>query len=306
MSLAPSRLSPVTLAAAQAAGAPPKAASGDMLGRWREILSDPLNLAIERDVLAGVVDEGGFVRLHNGLRVASGEMADAYYGVFSLVLILNRGVHEPLEEFVFQELLQVLPESPTMLELGAYWGHYSMWLKLRRPAASVYLVEPDAERRSVGKRNFALNGLDGIFLDGFVRRGGFTVDAFLSAHGITFLDLLHADIQGYEIEMIDGLSKALAEGAVGHLLVSTHDDALHAEVADELRSYGYTIVVSSNFGSHTTAYDGFLMASRPDLAAALPRTLIDLAPLGRAEIARARPPALVAALGRALDLAALR
>jgi hypothetical protein len=40
--------------------------------------------------------------------------------------VLNRGVHEPLEEFVFQEVLKRLPEACAMIELGAYWGHYSM------------------------------------------------------------------------------------------------------------------------------------------------------------------------------------
>lgn len=299
--LTPGRSSFASLAAAPASVAPPKAASADMLGRWREILSDPLNFAIERDALAGIVDEEGLVRLHNGLSVAAGEMADAYYGIFSLILVLNRGVHEPLEEFVFQELLQVLPEGPTMLELGAYWGHYSMWLKLRRPAASVYLVEPDAERRSVGERNFARNGLDGVFMDGFVRRGGFTVDSFLLEHGVSFLDVLHADIQGYEVEMVDGLTRSLSEGVIGHLLVSTHDDALHATLSDRLRHAGYRIVISSDFGSHTTAYDGFVMASRADLADTLPTTLVDLAPLGREEIARAHPRTLAAALARALD-----
>jgi hypothetical protein len=31
-------------------------------------------------------------------------------------------VHEPLEEYVFQEVLRTMPEAPMMLELGAYWA----------------------------------------------------------------------------------------------------------------------------------------------------------------------------------------
>jgi hypothetical protein len=57
---------------------------------------------------------------------------------------MNRGVHEPLEEYVFQELLNLLPEKPSMLELGAYWcGHCSIWFKKKYPESSVYMVEPD-------------------------------------------------------------------------------------------------------------------------------------------------------------------
>ena len=104
-----------------------KAEGSDFSGRFREIISDPLNLLIVRDPIAGSVIDG-YVTLHNGIKVAcSGPQA--YYGRFSEILSLNRGVHEPLEEYVFQEVLARLPIGPSMLELGAYWGHYSMWLK---------------------------------------------------------------------------------------------------------------------------------------------------------------------------------
>ena len=94
-----------------------KAAPEDFLGRFREIVSDPLNLLIERHPRAGMV-EHGLVWLHNGNRVS----LDGYYGRFSEILVINRGVHEPLEEFVFQELMRILPAEPVMLELGAYWS----------------------------------------------------------------------------------------------------------------------------------------------------------------------------------------
>lgn len=88
------------------------------------VISDPLNLLIERVPMAGMV-QGNEVYLHNGNRVPI-TGPGAYYGPFSQLLIINRGVHEPLEEFVFQELLKSMPEVPQMIELGAYWAHYSM------------------------------------------------------------------------------------------------------------------------------------------------------------------------------------
>ena len=115
-----------------------KADSNDFLGRFREVVSDPLNLVIQKDPRAGFIEEG-FVYLHNGLKVPlSGNYA--YYGQFSWILVINRGVHEPLEEFVFQEVLKRLPNSPLMIELGAYWAHYSMWLKLVHPDATPFPV----------------------------------------------------------------------------------------------------------------------------------------------------------------------
>jgi hypothetical protein len=70
---------------------PPKAPSEDFAGRFREVVSDPLNMLIERVPMAGLV-EGNEVFLHNGNRVPV-EGAGAYYGPFSNLLIVNRGVH---------------------------------------------------------------------------------------------------------------------------------------------------------------------------------------------------------------------
>lgn len=146
-----------------------KAVGDDYLGRFREIVSDPLNLLIRRAARAGMT-KGDLVVLHNGLRVAyTGE--HAYYRNFSDILVINRGVHEPLEEYVFQEVLKHLPETPVMLELGAYWGHYSMWLKKIRPGADVHLVEPEARNLEVGRANFALNGYQGKFSQALVGNG---------------------------------------------------------------------------------------------------------------------------------------
>jgi hypothetical protein len=101
------------------------------LERYREVVSDPINLLIKRVPEAGYVDKNGFVILHNGNRVpVEGKLA--YYNNFSDILIINRGVHEPLEEFCFQEVLKkIKTESPIMIELGAYWAHYSMWFHER-------------------------------------------------------------------------------------------------------------------------------------------------------------------------------
>lgn len=267
-----------------------KASDTDFLGRFREIVSDPLNLLIQRHPLAGSVQDG-LVYLHNGHRVPV-EGPTAYYDRFSYILVINRGVHEPLEEYVFQELLKILPQAPVMLELGAYWGHYSMWLKQARPQATVYLVEPDAANLAVGVENFRRNGYEGRFLQEFVGLGKFGVDAFMRDKAIARLSLLHADIQGYEGEMLSETGEGLKRKLIDYVFLSTHSQALHEDVRNCLAGYGYRIEVSSDFDNETTSFDGFVCASSPEV-----KPLFDsFRTLGRTQIVVAQPSEVIESL----------
>lgn len=267
----------------------------DFVGRFREVISDPLNLLIERDPLAGVVDESNMVVLANGLRVPfSGP--GAYYNEFSYVLAVNRGVHEPLEEFTFQELLKVLPPAPTMIELGAYWGHYSMWLKLRRKDATVILVEPKDYNIECGRENFRRNSMEGEFIQSFVGKGQFEVDRFLGERGIIKLDILHADIQGAEADMLDGAQASLKNRIIDYVFVSTHGDKKHKQCVAALKAVGYRVEISSGCSAHTCSYDGFIFASSPNRNPLLP----GFNPLGRVELATTAPKDVVRYLSNSL------
>jgi hypothetical protein len=271
---------------------PLKATSGDFLGRFREVISDPLNLLIERVPLAGFLD-GDQVYLHNGLRVPVGGPG-AYYGPFSQLLVINRGVHEPLEEFVFQEVLKRLPDDPSMIELGAYWGHYSMWLKKERPKGEVILVEPDPGFLKAGQDNFARNGFKGEFIQAFVGTGKFEIDDFFRNRKIRKLDILHTDIQGFEVEMLRGARDVLTRRRVHYLFISTHSQQIHGEIVDQLNNLGYRVEISSDFDAQTTSFDGFVFASSPEVDAVF--GAIDI--LGREEIAQHRPADILKSLAR--------
>lgn len=271
----------------------PKAESDDFAGRFREIISDPLNLLIARHPLAGYVS-GNLVFLHNGHMVPV-QGPGSYYGNFSHVIVFNRGVHEPLEEFVFQELLKHLPEAPRMLELGAFWGHYSMWLKKVRPAARVALVEPVAENLQAGIANFQRNNYDGEFLQAFVGKGHFSVDAWMAEQGLETLDVLHSDIQGFEGEMLADCRQTLSRQGIDYVFVSTHSQELHQHVVDTLRGHGYRIEVSSDFDRETTSFDGLVFATSPRRDP----VFRDFRPLGREAIATASPQDLLRALNAA-------
>lgn len=269
---------------------PPK--GRETIDRFRDVVSDPLNLLIQRTPLAGLVEDG-LVWLHNGMRVPIAG-AGAYYGDFSQILVINRGVHEPLEEFVFQEMLKRIAPEPVMLELGAYWGHYSMWLKSRRPAARTILVEPDPKCLRAGQQNFERNGFEGEFIQAMVAAGQFEVDAFVAERGLERLDVLHSDIQGYEMEMLDGARGFLGRQGADYVFVSTHSQKLHRKVTERLQSHGYRIETSSDHANETTSFDGLVFATSPRLEPLLP----GFQALGRERILLTSPAELVAYLTR--------
>jgi hypothetical protein len=194
-------------------------------------------------------------------------------------------VHEPLEEFVFQRVLQNLPEDAQMIELGAYWGHYSMWFKKINSAGQVVLVEPDANNLEVGRSNFLNNGLEGEFIQSFVGHGHFAIDEFLEKRNIPRLHLLHSDIQGYELEMLDGAKSALESGLVDYIFISTHTQNLHEEVIGRLEGLGYRIEVVAGYDEETTSFDGLVFASNKRLEP----LLSGFKPMGRLEILRSTP-----------------
>jgi hypothetical protein len=258
---------------------PAKASERDLLGRFREIISDPVNLLVERIPAAGFVQDND-VFLHNGNRVPLVGDA-AYYGAFSQILIINRGVHEPLEEYVFQEALRNLREDPVMIELGAYWAHYSMWLKKSRPRATQILVEPNPVNLAAGKNNFQRNGFAGEFIGAMAAKGQFEIDRFFSTRNLPHLDILHADIQGSEVQMLDAARTTLADKKVDYLFISTHSQLLHGQVVETLAGHGYRVEVSSDFDNDTTSFDGFVFASSPDIK----QIFRDFVPFGRTTIA---------------------
>lgn len=277
-----------------------KAEAHDFFGRFREIVMDPLNLLILRDPRAGTVEDG-LVWLHNGNRVPVAGPG-AYYGNFSDILIINRGVHEPLEEYIFQEVLRQLPQEPVMVELGAYWGHYSMWLKREHPAAKVFMVEPDPENMEAGQGNFERHGFDGTFIQAFVGKDNFQIDPFMKEHALQRLHILHADIQGFELEMLEGCRESLRQGKIDHIFVSTHSQDLHHRVVAMLVDAGMRIEASADFENESTSFDGLVFATRSDLQ----MVFQDLAPLGRRDLLAGDPSAHLSYLLRISNGAAPR
>ncbi len=217
----------------------------------------------------------GCICMHNGLLVEAG----GYYGpAANMLLAGNRGVHEPQEEYLFREVLDQLPAGSTMLELGAYWGFYSMWFKRDVPDSRCYLVEAETDNLAVGIRNFQRNQLqpDGTLLARIAKSNGgiaeaipnMTVDAILKHFALGHLTLLHADIQGYEYEMLLGAKKALAEKEIDIMFISTHSMKVHYQCKAHLEGAGYLVPWSIDL-IDSYSFDGLLVAHLPGI---LPKT----------------------------------
>jgi hypothetical protein len=204
---------------------------------------------------------------HNGLKITLGSYYD--YGNTHL-LVENRGVHEPQEEYAFEEVLKSLPAGSSMLELGSYWAFYSMWFASRVPQSKCFMVEPDPHKMNFGKLNFKKNNLTGTFDLGFISDKAdlrssvpfYSVDFLMTKHGITHLTLLHSDIQGYELKMLEGAEAALQHQEIDYLFISTHSNQLHNDCISRLQSHGYRIVCDANL-DESYSVDGLIVAKRP-------------------------------------------
>jgi predicted O-methyltransferase YrrM len=103
--------------------------------------------------------------MHNGIQV----LADGYYSTPLTQLIEKlQGHHEPQEEKVFYEILKLVKPGSTMIELGAYWGFYSLWFQSAVNGARNVMVEPEEENLRIGRQNFEFNGRTGTFLHALV------------------------------------------------------------------------------------------------------------------------------------------
>jgi hypothetical protein len=238
---------------------------------WDERIADVLacadNARLRRVTDAGKI-VGGCQIMHNGLKV----IINGYYGEgITRMLAANGGCHEPQEEVVFDEIIRKLPAGAVMMEVGAYWGYYSMWFSQIVKNAKVFLVEPASENIAVGRRNFQINGFNGDFTQAYVGQkpqtrsddiGVISIESFVAEKNIAHLNLLHSDIQGFELEMLRGAKSLLDACRIDYVFVSTHTSQLHKDCADFLIASDYHLLVSINL-EETHSFDGILIAHSP-------------------------------------------
>jgi hypothetical protein len=242
----------------------------DELHDWSQrialVISSPDNKKINYVENAGTLNDGLLV-MHNGIVIEP----LSYYGYPILKMLLNnRGIHEPQEEYVFQEVLKEIPIGATMIELGAYWSFYSMWFNKNIKNAKNYMIEPC--NVEYGMNNFKYNKLKGSFFQYYVAdkpsinengSANISVDSFIKDNHVDFVDILHSDIQGYELLMLKGANNLLKKRKVGYVFISTHSDELHADCGRLMEDMGFIQLCSANL-QETYSQDGLLVYKNPE------------------------------------------
>ncbi|HYH58391.1 MAG TPA: FkbM family methyltransferase [Thermoleophilaceae bacterium] len=239
------------------------------------------------------VPDAGLVRTEDGRRVqvmhdGSLVLADGYYGTWMTEIIRRlRGHHEPQEERVVHAIIERLgggDRRPVVVELGAFWGYYSIWA-MRRTGARAILVEPDPANLRVGQTNVELNLFDATFVNAAV--GGehgsrtsivcesdgverelpvVTVPGLVEDHAIDTLDLLLVDVQGAETDVLERMAGWLGPGQVRFLVVSTHhhsisgDPMTHQRCLATIEAAGGHVVAEHTVGESFSG-DGLIAAS---------------------------------------------
>jgi len=248
--------------------------ASDWRRRTRDVLACPDNADIVRLPDAGR-PLGNDIMMHNGTRIAYGT-----YGTYDTehvmkMLEANRGVHEPQEEKVFQQVLPLMPAGAVMFELGAFWGFYSLWFARAVAGARCFLVEPSWANLNAGRLNFLLNDARATFIHAGVGKSPrrppgkpptVSVDQLVQEHGIEHLHLLHSDIQGFELEMLHGAARAFDREIIDFVFISTHSNSLHEECRGWLERRGWRVIADANL-DESYSVDGLIVAHRPEISA---------------------------------------
>ncbi len=211
--------------------------------------------------------------MHNGIKV----IKDGYCAAWMTDLIYGlKGHHEPQEEKVFYEVLKYIPKKAVMIELGSYWGYYSLWFAKEITEAKNYLIEPDPERLDLGRKNFALNNFSASFFHGYLGTCGpdagnyqtarqILIDSFLEENNIDHVNILHSDIQGSEYEMLESAIHSIELGKIDYFFISTHSEKIHSDCINFLRTRRYEIIAEHS-PQASYSVDGLVVARRDALS----------------------------------------
>ncbi len=221
--------------------------------------------------------------MFDGTLVAMG----GYHGdwMANIITKLN-GHHEPQEEKVFHEVMKRVRPNTWMVELGSFWAFYSILFNKNVDKGQNVCCEPDPQNMEIGKKNASLNNVELNFVDSAVgTEDGLlvdvvmdsdptlnrkvpvrTVDSIVKEYGIKQLEILHMDVQGFELEGLHGASESIKSGKVRFVFISTHhylisqNPNIHAECLKFVKDHGGNIITAHTIAESYSG-DGLIVAS---------------------------------------------
>lgn len=133
--------------------------------------------------------------------------------------------------------VQIAKRKPySMIELGSNQAYYSLLFKhiLGPQSTTNIMIEPSHERLDVGKKQFAINKCEGIFYCNGIGSNWIwnnnlefsappiTLNQVMSDNQLEHVDILHCDIDGSEMLMLEENRDIFTAGKVEYLFLFTH------------------------------------------------------------------------------------
>jgi FkbM family methyltransferase len=190
---------------------------------------------------------------------------------------------EVLEEQVYSGVLATLPACGTIIDLGANIGLTSLYLAAHFPDAKLFSVEPNADTYEVLRSNLQSLIADGRcqtlrgavwsaerplvadsshgadHFSAFATRepsandigettiAGYSMARIIAESGFSFVDLLKVDIEGAEVQLLEGDRSWLNH--VGAIAIEFHGGSRNASGFDEIMAEHHFTIWDD--GSHT-------------------------------------------------------
>ncbi len=132
-------------------------------------------------------------------------------------------------------------EKYTMIELGSNQAYYSMLFRgiidgeNKNQKCKNIMLEPTPAHMIRGKKHFLHNNFEGIFEEGGIGHywcwdtrwhdkslPSYTIDELMKKHEIEQLDVLHSDIDGNEIRLLETSERAFKDKKINYIFLLTH------------------------------------------------------------------------------------
>lgn len=152
-----------------------------------------------------------------------------------------------LIEFFEKIVLKLKKENKSfysMIELGSNYAYYSMLFnKILEPYNKTnIMIEKLKYNLNRGKKHFQLNQMSGEFLQETINPS-FTIDDIINKFNLNHLDVLHSDIDGDELIMLEGCKNSLYENKISYIILLTHGIDKHMLCKEYFKNFNYNLML---------------------------------------------------------------
>lgn len=142
-----------------------------------------------------------------------------------------------------------------MIELGSNQAYYSLLFNkiLNECVVNNILVEPNDDYINRGVDTFKHNDIEGTFINKSIgdiwvahnslfNKDVITVDELIDQYSIDILDVLHSDIDGAEITMLEGSKNSLKYNKIKYAFILAHGENIFNQCIDFISDYEYDVI----------------------------------------------------------------